>query len=1324
MDLPKSTLSQLDDDNYGNWRTRILAGLTIKGLKHAISVDADVDEDDDDKARSYLILSCKDHLLPFIKDLDTARAIWVKLESIYQASSKAKVNEVRRQLSGLKKSPKESVSRYISRAELLRDQLLAAGGSLDTIDLISVILAGLPKDYDTCVQILEASREELVLSDIHAKLLVAEQRLQKSKSESEADATAFSVASPVPAPASTTAGNGGRSSSSKDRTCFYCNKPGHIAKDCRKKKRDKAKEVGGGSYASAVALNTTGHACLALPDTSGQPVWIVDSGATHHMTGDLSLLDDVIPVSGPAIRYADGVSRSATMKGRTYLDGEGDCMPLEDVYYVPDAKVNLVSVSILVQRGATVSPITRSGFKIRKGGVELRAVPNGGLYTVSGVPGLVKDDDEDDVDECKDLDGGGGQDQGGPNPGGVVCSAEHKLWHARLCHLGPQNMSQMVSKGMVTGLTLPSGGDDAEFCEPCVLAKQHREPFTASKSTPKSGLIHSDLCGPITPLSSGGNAYFLTVLEDESKYSLVYPLKTKDQAPAALKRAVAFFKAQADVTVKIIRTDRGGEFCGTAFEGWMKDEGIVHQKASPYSPQSNGAAERLNRTLVEKLRSILVASGAPKIYWAEALMYCNSVRNFSPVRGCDKTPHELLYEVKPDIAHLEVWGCKAYPLVPSCKRRKLDPTSGQGMFLGFDPDSKSYRVLMEDGSVKICREVRFREDIFPFKPVLVSPPPAVSVKEESMELELPEKGPADMDIDSSDASHESSHIQADLELASDALSDESVGAAQDQVIAPAELPSAVRRSLRDRRQPGEWWATAAVELQPDPTSLDEALGGDEAPMWKQAMQDEYNALMGNKTWELEPLPPGTRKLPVKWVFKRKRDAAGNIERYKARLVVLGCRQRAGVDYQEIYAPVGKHATLRTLLAVVAARDLELHQLDVANAFLNGELEEDVWIEQPPGYKSKGDENLACHLRKTLYGLKQSPRAWYLNLRKELEKIGFTASEADPGLFVHRKDGACTYVLIHVDDILIAGSLDGVQSVKDLLAQVFKVKDMGPSAFYLGMDLIRNRAKRTLSIGQKRYVKDILTKYGVDEMKPKSLPLPSTPLSRSGTLLKSMTPSYSEIIGSLMYLAVCSRPDISQAVGALARYMSNPTEEHYRAAKHVLAYLAGTSEMMLHYGDLENGAELTGYCDSDYAGDTDTRRSTTGFVYTLNGGAITWSSRLQPTVAASTTEAEYMSAASAVKEALWFRKLLPEFGIPMHSVSIRCDNQATIKLLKNPVSASRTKHIDVVHHFARERVARGEVKFTYVETEKMVADVLTKILPRQKFDFCRSAMGVH
>ena len=344
-------------------------------------------------------------------------------------------------------------------------------------------------------------------------------------------------------------------------------------------------------------------------------------------------------------------------------------------------------------------------------------------------------------------------------------------------------------------------------------------------------------------------------------------------------------------------------------------------------------------------------------------------------------------------------------------------------------------------------------------------------------------------------------------------------------------------------------------------------------------------------------------------------------------------------------------------------------------------------------------------------------------RPQISFIGFTASEADPGLFVHHGKQSDTYVLIHVDDILIAGQVDGVSMVKSMLAKVFKVKDLGTATFYLGMDLVRNREERTLVLTQKRYVNDLMARYVPPGARPKSLPLDGTaPLRKAGVTLESVNPSYAEIVGSLMYLAVCTRPDIAQAVGALARYMAKPTEEHYKAAKHVLAYLSGTSDYGLMFGVCDK-PELQGYCDSNYAGELDSRRSTTGYVFTLNGGVITWSSRLQPTVAASTTEAEYMAAASAVKEALWLRKLLPEFGIQIPTVRIACDNQAAIKLLKNPVSAARTKHIDVAHHFARERVARGEVLFEYIQTDKMIADTLTKALPRQKFEFCRHGMGV-
>jgi hypothetical protein len=235
--------------------------------------------------------------------------------------------------------------------------------------------------------------------------------------------------------------------------------------------------------------------------------------------------------------------------------------------------------------------------------------------------------------------------------------------------------------------------------------------------------------------------------------------------------------------------------------------------------------------------------------------------------------------------------------------------------------------------------------------------------------------------------------------------------------------------------------------------------------------------------------------------------------------------------------------------------------------------------------------------------------------------------------------------------------------------------------------------------------------------------PSLKLTRDGNPLDKDKYHYSELIGSLLYMTVCTRPDIAQAVGALARYMSRPTEGHWLAAKHVLRYIASTQGIGICYTRKKDESGLYGYCDSDFAGDTDTRRSTTGYAFMLGGGIISWSSHLQPTVAASTTEAEYMSAASATKEALWLRTLMNDLGKKIETVKIFCDNQATISLLKHPVSSARSKHIDVLHHFARERVARKEIEFKYIRTDEMVADVMTKALAENKFEKCRGQMGM-
>lgn len=460
------------------------------------------------------------------------------------------------------------------------------------------------------------------------------------------------------------------------------------------------------------------------------------------------------------------------------------------------------------------------------------------------------------------------------------------------------------------------------------------------------------------------------------------------------------------------------------------------------------------------------------------------------------------------------------------------------------------------------------------------------------------------------------------------------------------------------------------------------------------------------------------------MFTIKRDANGNIERYKARLVAKGFMQRQGVDFNEVFAPVGKHSTLRALLAVVVEKGLQLHQLDVKTAFLNGDLEEVIYMRQPPGYE-QGGPKMVCRLHKSLYGLRQAPRAWHAKLKSELESMGFRASTADASLFVRNQGDNVEYMLIYVDDILIASKeLTAVQAVKTELGSIFDVRDLGEAKFFLGMEITRNTEDGTIKLSQVRAIKDLVSKFNMVDAKTKTTPISvTTRLCKGESKLvdKEQVP-YLELVGSLLYLAACTRPDIAQAVGALSRYMQHPTEQHWNAAKNVLRYLSGTPEVGIVFK--QGGGSLVGYCDASYADDLDTRRSTTGYVFLLGGGAVSWASKVQPTVALSTAEAEYMAAASAAKEALWLRKLMGDLGVECAApVLIHCDSQAALKLLVNPVVSQRSKHIDVLHHFARERVARREVRYEYCRTECMIADCLTKAVSEHKFVSCSAGMGL-
>ena len=524
---------------------------------------------------------------------------------------------------------------------------------------------------------------------------------------------------------------------------------------------------------------------------------------------------------------------------------------------------------------------------------------------------------------------------------------------------------------------------------------------------------------------------------------------------------------------------------------------------------------------------------------------------------------------------------------------------------------------------------------------------------------------------------------------------------------------------------GEWVARTAYQEIVEPATYEAALASPQSKQWKNAMDSEYESLIANGTWTLVSNPPGVQPIPTKWVYKVKRDGEGNLDRYKARWVAKGYRQREGIDYDEVFAPVVKYTSFRALAAIAAQHDLELHLLDIKTAFLNGEMDLDVYLEQPKGYEDK-DRTLVCKLNKTLYGLKQAPRAWNQKLKAELEKLGFRESAADAGLYIGIRDNHPIYILVYVDDLLIASQdLSVVQGIKETIKKLFDARDLGDAKMFLGIVINRDRPARTIKLTQERLVDDLLTQHNMLDAAPKELPLsPGAVLSKTaGDRLDTSIYPYSSLVGSLLYLSITTRPDIAQAVGALARHMATPTTTHWQAAKGVVRYLQGTKTQGLTFGDASENTVIQGYCDSDYAGDIDTRRSTTGYVFLLYNGAVSWASKRQPTVAASTTEAEYMAAAFAAKEALWLRTLLSDFKIAGDKITINADNQSALKLLYHPISSARSKHIDVAHHFVRERVERGEIDFVYVSTDKQVADMLTKPLPVGKLKFCKAQMGV-
>jgi len=546
--------------------------------------------------------------------------------------------------------------------------------------------------------------------------------------------------------------------------------------------------------------------------------------------------------------------------------------------------------------------------------------------------------------------------------------------------------------------------------------------------------------------------------------------------------------------------------------------------------------------------------------------------------------------------------------------------------------------------------------------------------------------------------------------------------------------TALRRSGRNRRPREPYWvapgqpnllgAAISPELE-DPLTINEANKRYDGKLWSEAAQMEYDSMQTNKVWDLVDIPAGRKPIGHRWVFKVKRDEAGRIVKYKARIVAKGYSQIPGTDFEETFAPVADWNSIRVVLTIAAADNMELVQWDVETAFLNGDIDKELYMTQPEGFVVHGKEGKVCRLNKAIYGLKQASRQWNIKLDNTLTKIGFTRSEADPCVYQGAIKGFQCIIVIWVDDMIAACVNQGILDyVRTQISKDFTLKNLGKLKYVLGIEILRDRKGKRIMLSQKQYLSKVLDRFGMGESRAVA-----TPLEKDRHFVKNDTTTedlkdYQSQIGSLMYAMIGTRPDLSFAVGVLSQHASNPGEEHLVGVKRILRYLKGTLNLGLVL-DGSKGLTLTGYTDADYAGDIDTRCSTSGYLIKVGNSTCSWSSKKQRVVATSTMEAEYLGAYGCAQEVIWYRKLLQSLGkLPdSTSTTVFADNQSAINYAKGDSCRGKGKHIQVKYHFVRECMRKGEMELQYLQTDKMVADVFTKSLGKGKHELFTQSMGL-
>lgn len=1343
------------EEDWNRWSKTFLATATAKGYREVLKPadeDADADEDLNIQAYNDLILSCQEEISFGIIDESIsetfpdgdARVAWKNLCVKFEPNTGAAKVQAKQEFHQLKlASADDDPDPWITSLELKRRRLKTLGTIIEDDDMILHILNNLPKEYETVVELCEEdlSSGEVSLKTVKERIRARFSRLRKAN-ENMDEAIALMAKTQFKGACSVCGKIGHKGADcftlerNKDKKEAYfkkldekrnkANKSNHKSGFKNKKNHNQGKKSPGNqdpnqASATTMALTNIDEEMILIAENIPKPfnsfTWIADSGASTHMTNTLDGMFDMVDAN-INISVGDGRKMTTTKIGKwkgVAIDQEGrkNNITLTNVSYVPDLMVNLFSLTTAMDKGYSVNG-SKEGITVQKGTWSMNfnrrvGTPRGHVFATSLIPLSNYDSEQANL------------------------SIGYEAAHQILGHPG-----RNLLLGTADRLKWTIKDKKTTECEDCLKGKAKR--MTLSKESSNRSIIPGerlaiDISTVKTQNAKRMGRYWLLVVDEATNMKWSYFLKSKDGQVSVLIGLIKTLKNNGK-EVKYIRCDNAGE--NVALKHRIDDEGIniEFEFTARETPQQNGKVERAFATLYGRMRAMMLhAKWSQEMkhkHWMEAASTATKLDNMMNDKGA-KCPYQKFYGKSPLFEkYMRTFGEKGIVTLNPGKaiKAKLDDRGIECIFVGYATNHAGnvYRMLNpKTNKVLVTRDVRWLS--------------ATGGNDNQGCTHQDETEPIYLDGDDSvgiapgrqNERHDEEEGNANAihrpEVQPQRLARELRG------LQPFNLPG--RLEIEEANAHFCFFTPEGKDKHDDiPTTFEEAWYHQKIfkrEKWRDAIRLEFKQMIKNGVWRKEGLheiPHNRKGIGSKWVFKEKKNGV-----FRARLVAKGYDQVAGIDFQYNFAPVTSEVTLRILLVMWVVHNYFAEVADVQTAFLHGDLEEELFIKIPPGYKeflmemNETIEGRFLKLEKSTYGLVQAARSWWKKFTTILkEKLNFEQYENDSCLLKRIDCTGKVFLIVYVDDCFVVGDKDAVKEALKGIQEHFSITRSENIEDFIGCRIERDKNQVLLS--QPDLIKKMLSTFKgkIDGLKHYETPAATgTHLTRcedeEAGLDDEEQKEFRSGVGSLLYLLKHSRPELSNSVRELSKVMDRANKAHQKALYRVIKFVAQTKERRLVLSPTADDLtwELKAYSDSDFAGDTETRKSVSGFIIYLCGAAISWRSKGQKSVSLSSTEAEYMAISEVAMEILYIVGILKFLGVPLkYPVEVKVDNIGAVYLSKNATTGNRTKHIDTRYHFVREYIEDGIVKVIFVRSEDNDADIFTKNLNTETFvKHCKS-----